>query len=153
MKTLTQLITTVNEVINDKDKIDLKDYIPILSQYQGEDWKEYVKYDPNSYCKELVYKSKLYDIYVISWSKGTGAKIHDHSENGCIFKIISGNGLIEKVYKPSNLTLIKTNVLDQGDCGYICNSIAYHSINNPTETTCVSLHIYSPPGYKCKMAD
>ena len=75
-----------------------------------------------------------------------GSKIHDHSSNGCILKLLYGE-LIEKRYN-NNLQHIKTNIISENNISYISNKICYHSINNNNNNNIsVSLHIYSPSNY------
>jgi len=87
-------------------------------------------------------------MYIITWNKCKESPIHDHSKNGCIYKILHGT-LIEELYN-NNLKIIQKNILHKDTIKYIDNKIGYHKIINPTDDISVSLHIYSPPNYKTK---
>ena len=120
----------------------------ILLSYSGNDWKKYVELSSTKYLKKNVCQTELYDMYVITWDKNQVSPIHDHSENGCVYKILEGR-IIENIYD-KNLDLRCKNIIQKNDCGCMSNDLGYHSMNNLCDDICVSLHIYSPPNYKTK---
>ena len=75
--------------------------------------------------------------------------IHNHSENGCLFKILKGN-IQENHYNTDNLKKISQKILSINDVNYISNNMYYHQMINLDNDITVSLHIYSPPNYKIK---
>ena len=87
-------------------------------------------------------------MYLITWQKDSISKIHDHSENGCLMKILEGK-ISENLYD-SNLNHIKNNIYYKDNIAYIDNLIGYHSIKNIHTKPSYSLHIYSPTNYKTK---
>ena len=54
------------------------------------------------YTKNLVFRNDNFEIFVVCWSGKQGSYIHDHSENGCILKILKGR-LTEYKYNVNNL--------------------------------------------------
>lgn len=109
-------------------------------------------FDNNSYIKHMIYENKFLDCYVIFWKPNAVSLIHDHSDNGCLLKVLNGS-LKEEVYNKNNnkLNLVKINNLDKKNIGYIDNTIGYHRIINPNDTNVCSIHIYSPPNYKANI--
>jgi cysteine dioxygenase len=71
-------------------------------------------------------------------------KIHNHSENGCLLKILEGN-MVEEIYD-KNFVLQENNNLIKDNVRYIYDSIGIHKMKNKEENT-ISLHIYSPPNF------
>lgn len=124
---------------------NLKTIIPLINSYKSQDWKEYINYQKNVYTRNLIYRDSNFEIFLIYWDSKIVSKIHDHADNGCVFKVLSGE-LIENRYNISDNSLINSNIL-KDKAIYIDNSIAYHSIENPLLTPSASLHIYSPPNY------
>lgn len=103
------------------------------------------------YKKILIYDHPLFDVYVIVWNKLGASKIHDHSENGCIFRIIKGI-LSEQIFD-KNLVRLRRRVMGKDIMGYIDNSNGYHKILNILDDYSVSLHLYSPSGYVANTFD
>lgn len=136
--------------IYDTNKNDIKYLSPVLSRYCGNDWKKYIKIDKDKYNRHKVplKNNKYFDIYILTWYKYQNSEIHDHSENGCLLKILDGT-LYEHVYS-KNLSYKEKNEMNKNDISYMDNSIGYHKIINSSENITYSLHIYSPPNYKTK---
>jgi len=136
----TQLSSNVK---TDTQLIDVKDH---LKKYNATDWKNYVKFNDNMYNRELVSHNDLFDILVISWKKGQKSKIHDHPNQGCLMKILTGK-LLENTYiNTTPMTHISATLLLENDIGYKEGNQILHDISAIEDS--VSLHIYSPSGYQ-----
>jgi cysteine dioxygenase len=120
----------------------------IVRDYEGTDWKAYVRVSSENYVREKVIKNKLFEIYIITWAPKQGSPIHHHSCNGCWLKVLKGE-LQETIYDES-LNPTETHTLKRGAIGFMHNNLGTHSVQNDKENHTVSLHIYSPPGFKCK---
>ena len=125
---------------------NIKHLINILNNYDNNDWKKYSIINTNNYNKILVDKNKDFDMYIITWNKYQESLIHDHSKNGCIYKVLKGT-ILEKQYD-IDLKLNSTKLINQNETAYIDNTIGYHKMINATDKVVVSLHIYSPSDYK-----
>ena len=135
MNRLIQNIIKTNNLSNSRK---------ILQNYSYNDWKEYVNFSQENYMKNLVFRNKDIEAFVVCWLPGQETKIHNHSDNGCILKILQGN--IDEIIYNNNLEVLKNNTLIKNDIQYIDNSIGIHKMINNDEKT-VSLHIYSPPNF------
>jgi cysteine dioxygenase len=124
----------------------LSESIKIVENYTYDDWKYYINFNEENYKKNLVFRNKYIEAFVVCWLPGQKTKIHNHSENGCIFKILEGN-MEEIKYDSKNLKILTKNKVIKNDIRYIDNSIGLHKMINNDEKT-VSLHIYSPPYFK-----
>lgn len=149
IKTLDELIKILDTKLKNKGK-NIKKFKEIVDNYQGTDWYKINvgKVLEKKYNRTLIYKNLHYEILILSWGKGATSKIHNHSLNGCIYKILFGK-LQEKKYN-KKIMLTGSKELSSGESGYIDNDIGYHKITNINDSISYSLHIYSPPGYKCK---
>jgi cysteine dioxygenase len=119
----------------------------LLTNYNSNDWEQYESYDESHYKKNLVFRNHKFEIFIICWNSKKGSKVHDHSANGCIFKILKGK-LTEYRYDTKSLELKELSCLPKDTISYIDNEIGYHKIINDTKSETVSLHIYSPPKYE-----
>ena len=135
----------IKEEMNTNSNLETNSTLKILSNYTGNDWKKYIKLDDNKYSKIKVCEENSFDMFVITWNKYQQSPIHDHSSNGCIYKIMKGN-LEETIFNKKLEWTHRKNM--QENCStYISDKIGYHSIKNINNDISVSLHIYSPPGY------
>ncbi len=136
--------------------LQVRDFIPFLTNYQGNDWKKYKFTSTNSasYQKQLI-PSRLsvntyFDIFLIHWPPGFQSKIHNHAENGCCLKVLQGT-LQESRYQLNSLdnsmTPLETNELPTNNVSFLSNEIGVHSISNPMTEWAVSLHVYSPQNF------
>ena len=118
----------------------------ILENYTYNDWRYYMIFNEENYKKNLVFRNKYIEAFVVCWLPGQRTKIHNHSKQGCILKVLKGN-MDEITYDSKNLKILDRNKLIENDIRYIDNSIINHKMINNDEKT-VSLHIYSPSNFK-----
>ena len=137
--TLEELISEINS-INDFNLID-----SALKNYNGEDWRKYVKHTKNSYTRVKLHEQYEYEIYLIIWDYNSKTPIHDHADNGCWLKVLDGK-IHEKKYSDT-LNLLHDNVYENGDISYMNNNVGFHSIINSDKIS-YTLHVYSPPNHK-----
>ena len=146
MLSLKQLGDTITQQLeNDKH---LRDLSHILNSYNGEDWHKYIKFDETRYVKTIVYCNDYIDIFIICWNINQSSRIHDHPAAGCLMRILDGK-LQEDLYikDNNNCQFIKSSILRTNDITYKEKDHCVHNIINMDQRT-VSLHIYSPSGYK-----
>jgi hypothetical protein len=123
---------------------DVRDIVEKLS-FNISDFITDIDFNNQGYKKIPIYDHALFDVYVIVWNKLGVSKIHDHSENGCIFRIVKGI-LSEQIFN-SDLKRLSRRVLGKDIIGYIDNDNGYHKIRNILDDYSVSVHLYSPRGY------
>ena len=140
--TLKELVHNINKnyIINTGS---IKYLSNIIDRYNGSDWNNYIKIS-NNYSKELVYRNNNYELFVITWMPKSKSKIHNHSKNGCLFKILDGK-LIEDWYTNNNIKFITRNYYNNNEINYISNENYFHKIFNNSNEKTISLHLYSPP--------
>lgn len=147
INTLCELELEIKKELTQNIMLNREKLHNIMNRYSGCDWEKYVYISSVNYNKEKICENELFDMFIITWNHYQCSAIHDHSKNGCLYKVLDGN-ITEKIYN-SNDTLnvkIERNMLN-GEVSYIDNSIGYHSMNNLNENICVTLHVYSPPNY------
>lgn len=156
------MITTLSElfekVVNELElSRTLESGIKYIEQYNGNDWEKYI-HQEGIYYRNLVFRTDIVEMYVITWSHNAESCIHDHPERGCIMKLMRGS-LEEYVYK--NITdesghnkailIDKINMTsDDKNMGYKIGKDVLHKIKNINDDISVSLHIYSNPNYSCE---
>jgi cysteine dioxygenase len=127
----------------------LKDQKEVLLNYIGDDWKNYQNFDKSKYVRNKVYSDNDIEIIIICWHSHQMSGVHNHPENGCIVRVLSGE-LKEEQYELDNgkLKIIKTNCLKMDDTSYQEGINGIHNIVNESDERAITLHIYSPPNYE-----
>jgi cysteine dioxygenase len=95
----------------------------------------------NSVKKDLVFRNKNYEIFLIKWRKGNFIDKHKHPRNGCHLKILEGK-VKEVKYKYHHFIIQESNYLSKNMYSFSAPE-DIHSIEALEDS--VSLHIYSPP--------
>lgn len=122
----------------------------VLKQYVGCDWKNYVQFSDTKYNRikisPSISENKIFEIVIICWKKNQQSQIHDHPENGCLLKLLSGK-IEETKYINHKNSLISTNtsIFHLNNTSYLCGKMGLHSIKALEDS--VSIHIYSPINY------
>ena len=135
-------------ILNDKFEYFLEAYRDILENfelYANENSDIYN--NSGNYVKIKIHTSNWFASYIIFWGPNALSPIHDHAENGCLYKVIKG-ALREHVYSNLNLFKIGEKDIIEDEIGEINNSKGYHSMENDTNSVSVSVHFYSPAGYQ-----
>jgi len=132
-------------------KDNIKHLYKILSKYNGRDWNAYRKVDETKYNKQFVYGTDEFDMYIITWNKYQQSKIHNHPENGCIYKILEGH-LVDEFFN-KQIKVAGFNSLFQDNIGYIDDNNYFHKMINYHDKVAVSLHIYSPANHNTTYYD
>jgi hypothetical protein len=139
----------VNELNNTPIKQNISEWTNILNTYNSNDWKDHIKFSDIGYNKILLHTNSNYDLYLICWKENQSTKYHDHAKNGCLYKILYGK--LYEMTKNNKNKLIQCKLHNVNDIGYIDNNIGYHKISSTINSDAISLHIYSPSNYKCKL--
>ena len=111
------------------------------------------------------------ELLLICWPQGYQSQIHDHAQNGCVFRILYGSiqenrylvHLSSTSFSSSSLSSMEHNQQQPNTtfatfaetktctasttCYQIDNSTHVHSMLSTRPS--VSLHVYSPPMYQC----
>ena len=147
VNTIKELADEINKVYDGTDVLITIENI--VKSYNGNDWKDHVTSGDKPYIKNSVYENENYEIFVVSWMPHRHSTIHDHAENGCIFKVLKGT-LTEEKYHPKTINYLGKNIYETNGVSYIINQTSLHRVINYCDDIAVSLHIYSPPRYKIK---
>jgi predicted metal-dependent enzyme (double-stranded beta helix superfamily) len=100
-----------------------------------------------NYIKIKLHESTWFDCYLIFWAVGAQSLIHDHAENGCLYKVLSGS-LKEERFSNISLRHIDSVYMKEGDINEITNDLGYHRMTNTENEVSVSIHFYSPANYE-----
>ncbi|MGB3533683.1 MAG: cysteine dioxygenase family protein [Microcoleaceae cyanobacterium] len=119
----------------------------------------YCRWDSQSYTRNLVCQTDIYQLLVLCWQAGQASPVHDHQGQDCWMYIVEGT-IQETLYHPTN-NLDKSCILQEtdriihkrGDTSRLENStLAWHSIQALSQRV-ITLHLYSQPINKCHIYD
>ena len=130
---------------------NLKKYLKIIEKYNGLDYKNYIDFNTDYYKRIKLdkYSNDKFELILICWNKDQITKIHSHSDNGCLMKILEGE--IEEIIYDKNKNIINKNIYKKNNVSFIHNEIGYHKINATKMS--ITLHLYSPPNYTAVIVD
>lgn len=121
----------------------------------------YLHYCKDFYARNLVHRSKDFELIVLCWAENQITPIHDHAGSDCWMLGLLGE--IEEVQysvvkSPQGLnkcTLAheKTTRARKGNVHFINDNINLHSIRNVHTGHSATLHLYSPPIKTCNFWD
>ena len=147
------------------DQFSKHEYKEFLDDFKDSNKERISSYDlltTNGYSKYQLYKNNNYEVNMIEWEKQAKSKIHNHSPNGCVLKLIDGSLIEDKFIYPENyntqtynLEPIKhteRNVIVPIHSFNKSKTHSYymegfHQITNINNDKSYSLHFYSPPDF------
>lgn len=111
--------------------------------------------DPSrNYTRNLISTDhETYALILLVWNPGKCSPIHDHPCDGCWVRVICG-AVNEVRYEQQGEELVESSntTLVQGGTSYMHDTIGLHKIGNASpDEPAVTLHLYSPPFYKCRV--
>lgn len=141
---LKQLIQQVSTEVKQHGVSSVLDLAPILSQYQSEDWWEYLETENGTPKTTTLYQDDDLRVMLIYWKENERSRKHGHPTAGGLMKVLAGK-LWETRFAPMAPELIVSEQeYGAGDLSFIHDALAYHIIENNGPEPAVSLHIYSP---------
>lgn len=142
-RTLDELITALETVLEAADPTEKITHLqPLVGQYNGVDWRRFAN-PATEFSRTMVYRSKMFEVLLISWKKDYTTPFHSHPANGCILRVLEG-GLIENRKSPDG-THTEMYVHGPNSISFMHDDEGTHQIIANTRT--FSLHIYAPPGF------
>ena len=117
----------------------------ILNQYNSNDWKQYVEFCNINYKKNIFYRDKDFEMFIVCGNPFQETKIHNHPNQGCIFKILEGS--IDEILYDKNFNVKNEYKSEKNKIRYIDDNLGIHKMINGSKH-CISLHIYSPPNFQ-----
>jgi predicted metal-dependent enzyme (double-stranded beta helix superfamily) len=115
------------------------------------EWQKYAFFDESRpYTRNLIATdSETYTLLLLCWNPGQESPIHDHPCDGCWLHVLQGD--VRECRYDQELRCVSDETFNEGQLGYITDSMGYHKVGNPTNDSSVTLHLYSPPFQQCRI--
>ncbi len=116
-------------------------------------------YRSDTYARNLVMKTDLFELIVLAWAPRQRTPIHDHANSRCWLWMMRGELTFRNYEFPDpscNKGLIcqgTTETRSVGEVDYIDDSMGIHSIANASNEPAVSVHLYAGPISRCQIYD
>lgn len=81
-----------------------------------------------------IFKDDRYELVLCNWASKSSRDWHYHSNTQCWFKCLLGTVIEHRTYQDTHLQM--------GDSGYIDDSQGPHQIENSSDKSAITLHIY-----------
>lgn len=123
------------------------------SNATDEDVREFIRFEPGHYQRNLVAIGPWYEVLVICWRSGQRSPIHNHAQSTCGLKVLRGT-CSETYFAHSPCGQVVALSTTEKHAGEVCASEDEdtHQVSNlqAPGADLVTLHIYSPPLRKMK---
>lgn len=121
-----------------------------------EEFLPYMFFREDTYGRNLVAKNDFYELIVLTWLPQQRTRIHNHSGQRCWMGITVGTLTVKNYATPKTdccdlVSLGQVETCCEGNCVYVDDDIAVHSICNASRKPAVSVHLYAGPIPKCKI--
>jgi cysteine dioxygenase len=153
-------ITSLNQLIKALDKSKIGDFGEVLKRVSFSDKKveeieELCIWNEKFYTRNLVNRTKNYELILLCWSENQSSPVHNHAGQHCWVQLLKGT-CEEKLFlvnKKGELQLINSGISEKSTNAYIDDDIALHSIHNVGKGRMITLHLYSKPIDSCFVYD
>ena len=119
----------------------------------------YLNWDRQHYTRNLIDRTRLYELMAICWEVGQASSVHNHRDQNCWMAVPLGRLLVENFHlvdqdlQAGRSRLERTNTVEMNiaqPCA-VDPSDPVHRVVNPREfnARAVSLHVYSKPFDTC----
>jgi cysteine dioxygenase len=124
----------------------------LLRKYAaGEDsWRRYALFGDGTYSRNLIWRSRDFELLLLCWKSGQASAIHDHGNQNCWMAVLDG-ALEEEHFSARDGELKRGRVMtyEAGGVAFIQDEIALHQIRASGGQEGISLHLYSRPIDHC----
>ena len=118
-------------------------FLPVIAQISL-NLKEINQVMRNASDRHVLVHNKWMKMVLIRWAPGEVSNIHGHPSGGCVFKVLHGC-VEEKRFTPDEKKAqLSVSSYKTGSIAYIDDSMAYHTVGNPSMQPAISLHVYTP---------
>lgn len=128
------------------------------NEIEFDDWIPFTRFREDTYARNLIYRTDLYELFVLAWLPGQKAGIHDHAGQRCWTSV--GCGVLTfQDFAPwagpdtQPIALSEPVKYEPGQTVYMDDGVGMHSLANLSNKPAVSLHLYAGPITRCRVYD
>ena len=141
--TIATLFNQISHFLTVDPTRKLEGMLPTLESHRVVGYDSLVSFDTEQYHRRLLYQDQMVDAFLLTWLPGQGTRFHGHPERGCIYRVLQGSLMEERIVEG----VIHSQQLQLGSCSYIDNTVGIHKVSNRGTVPAISLHFYAPAGF------
>jgi len=152
---MDQLIADITETLSNPTEGYVEKMKALMMEYHesgNQEWMDYKFSNQHSYSRNLIYICELFEVVLLVWNKDQCSPIHNHNQSNCWFGVMEGY-MSETQYSytiresVAELHEMETQSFSGGDVAVVLSDDILHKVFGYGAT----LHIYSPPIFKCNI--
>lgn len=149
-------IITIEQLIESFDASEPSEQIKVLKRIDipKSAFEEYMSWTEGGYTRNCVVRRDGFEFILLCWDKDAETPIHDHAGQNCWVYQVDGT-VRERRYEEADFGFKLTNeaVLSEGKISYMHDRMGYHTLENISGRTAMTLHVYANPIDRCKVYD
>lgn len=116
------------------------------TRMRREDFRSFCNFGVRTYKRNLIARSKWFELALLCWRPGQRSPIHDHRSSACAFRVIEGTGTETLFHLTGEGKAVTPGDSHEMPEGYICaaHDGDIHDVANRTDSDLITLHAYSP---------
>lgn len=135
-----------------RQDVDGAQVAALLREYAASEnsWRRHAIFGESSYGRNLIWRSRDFELLLLCWRSGQASAIHDHGDQDCWMAIL--DGVLEEEHfsaRDGELKRGRVKEYEAGGVAFIRDEIALHQIRAGEAEDGVSLHLYSRPIDDC----
>lgn len=147
-------ITTIEQLIESFDDAEPSEQVSVLKSIEipTTDFEKFATWKENDYTRNCLARKDGFEFILLCWDKGVSTPIHGHANQNCWVYQVTGE-VKEQRYKALGNDFEITNeaVLSEGQLTYMHDRMGYHTIENVSDGTAMTLHVYANPIDRCEV--
>ncbi len=147
-------ITTITELIEAFEKAEPSEQVRVLKRIDIpiNEFEEFATWEDGCYTRNCIARRDCFEFILLCWDSGAKTPIHGHNGQNCWVYQVSGSAS-EKRFKKTHYGFELTNhtILNAGKITYMHDRMGYHTLENPTKTPSMTLHVYANPIDRCEV--
>lgn len=134
------------EQLTEPASLDRLEALLQRTRMRRDDFGSFCNFGTRTYKRNLIARSKWFELALLCWRPGQRSPIHDHRSSACAFRVIEGTGietLFDLTGEGKAVTAGESHEMPEG---YICaaHDGDIHDVANRTDSDLITLHAYSP---------
>ncbi len=149
-------ITTIKDLIEEFDNADSSKRMSVLKSIEIpiKEFRQFASWKERGYTRNCITKRNGFEFILLCWDSKSKTGIHDHDGQECwVYQV---DGCVREVRfkeKGSELEKVNEMELEEGQLTYMNDAMGCHSIENTTDETAMTLHVYANPIEECRVYD
>ncbi|MFT5103457.1 MAG: cysteine dioxygenase [Candidatus Latescibacterota bacterium] len=150
-------IESLDELIKILKLSDPTNYSRVARRIQlsKSEFEKFTHWKSDGYSRNCIERTDVFELILICWDAGACTPVHAHDEQRCWVYQVDGKVNEVRFIENEAGSLVPSRRLEltPGNLSYMHDEMGYHALENKSETTAMSLHLYVSPIDSCQVFD